>query len=338
VSPHVLYPPISPYTTGLLDVGDGHQVYWEVSGNPDGKPAVVVHGGPGSGSSPVYRRYFDPTRYRIVQFDQRGSGRSTPHVSDPAADLSTNTTWHLVADMEALREQLGIDRWLVFGGSWGATLALAYAETHPSRVSELVLRGVITSRRSELDWLYNGGARQFFPDAWERYVELVPPSARGDLLAAYRDLIEGPDRELAERAAVAWSAWEGALVSIAPQAGFVAQYSDPRFAVAFARIALHYFTHGAWLDEGQLIRDAHRLAGIPGHIVQGRYDVVCPPVTAFELHRAWPDSELTLLDGAGHAITDPGVSAALRRATDTFAGQETPSSAEPNEASNSARA
>ncbi len=316
-----LYPPIAPHTTGMLDVGDGQRVYWEVSGAPDGKPAVVLHGGPGSGSSPVSRRHFDPAVYRIVQFDQRGSGRSTPHVSDRNIDLSANTTWHLVADMEALREHLGIDRWLVFGGSWGATLALAYAQTHPSRVSELVLRGVFTARKAELDWLYNGGAGHLFPEPWQRYVDVVPPPARGDLLAAYRDLVGSPDADVAERAAVAWSAWEGAIVSITPQPAFHASYSAPPFAVAFARIALHYFANGAWLEEGQLLRDAHRLAGIPGHIVQGRYDLVCPPITAFELHRAWPDSTLTMVDGAGHAVTDPGVLQALRRATDAFAAR-----------------
>lgn len=315
-----LYPPITPHASGMLDVGGGQRVYWEVSGRPDGKPAVVLHGGPGGGSNPLSRRHFDPAVYRIVQFDQRGCGRSTPHVGDDDVDLSVNTTWHLVADMEALREHLGIESWLVFGGSWGATLALAYAETHPRRVSELVLRGVFSARRRELDWLYNGGAGHLFPEAWQRYVKLVPPSARDDLLAAYADLVASADPETALRAAVAWSAWEGAIVSITPQSHFLSGYSAPPFAVAFARIALHYFTHGAWLDEGQLLRDADRLAGIPGHIVQGRYDVVCPPVTAFDLHRAWPGSTLTMVEGAGHAVTDPGVLAALRRATDTFAG------------------
>ncbi|OQO90359.1 prolyl aminopeptidase [Saccharomonospora piscinae] len=318
-----LYPAISPHARGMLEVGDGNRVYWEVSGNPEGRPAVVLHGGPGSGSDPLTRRHFDPARYRVVQFDQRGSGRSTPHVGDPAADLSVNTTWHLVADMELLREHLGIDRWLVLGGSWGATLALAYAETHPERVSGLVLRGVFTARSTELDWLYRGGAGHLFPEQWRHYVDVVPPSGRDDPLAAYRELVEGPDRAAAERAAVAWSAWEGAVVSVVPQDGYLRGYSAPAFAVPFARIALHYFSHRAWLDEGQLVRDAHRLAGIPGHIVQGRYDLVCPPVTAFELHRAWPDSTLTMLEGAGHAVTDPGMLAALRRATDALGDEVT---------------
>ncbi|TKG64535.1 prolyl aminopeptidase [Prauserella endophytica] len=315
-----LYPALSPHTSGMLDVGDGHSLYWEVSGNPAGKPAVVLHGGPGSGSAPLSRRHFDPAAYRIVLFDQRGAGRSTPHVSDPEADLSANTTWHLVADLEKLREHLGIERWLVFGGSWGATLALAYAETHPERVSELVLRGVFTARRSELDWIYNGGAANLFPEEWADYLAPVPEDQRGDLVDAYRRLLDDPDRTVAERAAVAWSAWEGAIVSIVPQQGYRVGYSAPSFAVPFARIALHYFANDAWLEDGQLIRDAGKLAGIPGVLVQGRYDAVCPPATAYELHRAWPDSELVLLEGAGHAITDPGMLAALRRALDSFAG------------------
>ncbi|MFC4004364.1 prolyl aminopeptidase [Prauserella oleivorans] len=314
-----LYPAITPHEHGMLDVGDGNRLYWEVSGNPDGKPAVVLHGGPGSGSAPLSRRHFDPAAYRIVMFDQRGAGRSTPHVSDPEADLATNTTWHLVADMERLREHLGIERWLVFGGSWGATLALAYAESHPARVSEIVLRGVFTARPSELTWIYNGGAAHLFPVEWADYLAPVPEDERGDLLGAYRRLLDDPDPDVRRRAAVSWSAWEGAIVSVVPQAGYRAGYSAPAFAVPFARIALHYFTHGAWLDDGQLIRDAGKLAGIPGVLVQGRYDAVCPPVTAYELHRSWPGSRLVLLDHAGHAITDPGMLAALREALDGFA-------------------
>jgi proline iminopeptidase len=313
-----LYPPISPHAHGMLEVGDGHRVYWESCGNPDGKPVVVLHGGPGSGSSPLTRRHFDPEAYRIVQFDQRGSGRSTPHVASPEADLATNTTWHLVADMELLRAHLDVERWQVFGGSWGATLALAYAQTHPHRVSELVLRGVFTVRRRELDWLYNGGAAHLFPAEWLDYLAPVPAEERDNPLAAYRRLVDNPDTAVRERAAVAWSAWEGAVVSLVPQPMFHNHYRDPGFAVPFARIALHYFAHGAWLDEGQLIRDAGKLAGIPGVIAQGRYDAVCPPVTAFELHQAWPDSRLVLLNQAGHAVSDPGVLQTLREATDSF--------------------
>lgn len=310
-----LYPPARPHEQGMLDVGEGHHIYWEVSGNPSGKPAVVLHGGPGSGSVEAQRRLFDPSAYRIVLFDQRGCGRSTPHVSDPAADLSTNTTWHLVADMERLREFLGIDRWLVLGGSWGATLAMAYAQRHPERVTEIVLRGVFLLRQVELDWIYGGGAGMLFPEAWADFVSVVPPDERHDLLNAYRRLVEGPSRE---RAAAAWSNWEGAAVSLTPNPGLVASYASPQFAQPFARIALHYFCNGGWLEEDQLLRDAGKLAGIPGRIVQGRYDAVCPPATAWELHQAWPGSELTIAPRAGHAVSDPGILDGLIDATDEF--------------------
>lgn len=310
-----LYPGIEPHEHGMLDVGDGHRVYWEVSGNPKGKPVVVVHGGPGAGTNPVQRRHFDPSAYRIVLFDQRGCGHSTPHVSEPDADLSANTTWHLVADMERLREHLGIDRWQLFGGSWGATLAVAYAQTHPGRVSEIILRGVFLLRPTELDWLYRGGAGALFPEAWAEFASLVPSGV--DPLIAYRDMVFGDDPDVRSRAALAWSNWEGAAVSLAPNPALVAQYAATSFAVPFARIALHYFTNGGWLDDDQLIRDAGKLTGIPGRIVQGRYDIVCPPVTAWELRQAWPDSLLTL-PTAGHAVTDPGVLQALREATDEF--------------------
>ncbi|WP_020667937.1 prolyl aminopeptidase [Amycolatopsis nigrescens] len=317
-----LYPPIDPHENGMLDVGDGHSVCWEVCGNPAGKPAVVLHGGPGSGAAPMARQHFDPDAYRIVLFDQRGAGRSTPHATEPGTDLSVNTTWHLVADMERLRTHLGIDRWQLFGGSWGATLALAYAETHPERVSEIVLRGVFTARRSELEWIYNGGAAHLFPDAWQQYLAPIPDELRGDPMAAYRELLHHPDQAVRERAAIAWSSWEGAIVSLIPQRGFVADYARPAFALTFARIALHYFGHGAWLEEGQLIRDAPKLAGIPGVIVQGRYDAVCPPVTAYELHQAWPDSRLILVNTAGHAVNDHSILRNLRQATDDFRPRE----------------
>lgn len=311
-----LYPPIEPHERGLLDVGDGHAVYWEVSGNPAGKPAVVLHGGPGAGSSPAQRRHFDPAAYRVVQFDQRGSGRSTPHVGDPGADLAHNTLWHLVADMERLREHLEIERWQLFGGSWGCTLAIAYAQRHPARVSEIVLRGVFLLRPSELDWLYRGGAGALFPEAWARFRALVP--AGEDPLAAYQALVTGADPDVRAAAAVAWSNWEGATVSLVPNPALVTQYARASFAVPFARLALHYFTRGGWLDDDQLVRDAGALAGIPGRIVQGRYDVVCPPVTAWELARGWTTAELSILPTAGHATTDPGVLDALRAATDGF--------------------
>ncbi|GLZ43550.1 prolyl aminopeptidase [Actinokineospora sp. NBRC 105648] len=312
----VLYPPVEPGERGLLDVGDGHRLYWEVSGNPRGKPVVVLHGGPGTGTNPVHRRHFDPRAYRIVLVDQRGSGRSTPSVAAVGADLTANTTWHLVADLERVREHLLIDRWQVFGGSWGATLAVAYAERHPDRVTEIILRGVFLLRPSELDWLYRGGAGAIYPEAWADFTALVPTGQ--DPLAAYQDALTGPDLELRAAAATAWSNWEGATVSLVANPALVAQYAAPDFAVPFARLALHYFTNAGWLEPDQLLRDAHRLAGIPGRIVQGRYDIVCPPVTAWELHRAWAGSELVILPEAGHATSDAGVLQALRDATDSF--------------------
>ncbi|MDQ3403609.1 MAG: prolyl aminopeptidase [Actinomycetota bacterium] len=310
-----LYPAIEPHRHGLLDVGDGHQVYWEVSGNPHGKPVVVLHGGPGAGTSPVQRRHFDPAAYRIVLVDQRGSGRSTPHVREPSADLANNTTWHLVDDLERVRKHLEIERWQLFGGSWGCTLALAYAQTHAERVTEIILRGVFLLRPSELDWLYRGrGANAVFPDAWAKFIELVPEGA--DPLTAYQELVDDPARRT--EAAVAWSNWEGATASLLPTPSLTAQYASPRFAIPFARIALHYFTNKGWLDDDQLVRDAGNLAGIPGRIVQGRYDMVCPPVTAWDLRQAWPDSKLAMVPAAGHTAGDPGMLEALREATDEF--------------------
>lgn len=306
------YPPLDTHADGMLDVGDGHRIYWEVSGKPDGKPVVFLHGGPGSGTSPLQRRFFDPEVYRIVLFDQRGCGRSIPHVATKDPD-EHNTTWHLVADMELLREHLGIERWQLFGGSWGATLAMAYAQTHPSRVSEIILRGVFLLRRSELDWLYRGGASALYPEEWATFSSLVPS---GDTLEGYQTLLRDPVR--AAEAAVAWSTWEASVVALSPNPNLVASYAEPRFAIAFAKLALHYFTHNGWLDDEQLIRDAGKLAGIPGRIVQGRYDVVTPPVTAWDLHQAWPNSTLNLLPRAGHAITDYGVVDALLDATDEF--------------------
>ena len=306
------YPPLDAHADGMLDVGDGHRIYWEVSGNPDGKPAVFLHGGPGSGTSPLQRRLFDPAAYRIVLFDQRGCGRSIPHAATADPD-EHNTLWHLIGDMEALRTHLGIDRWLLFGGSWGATLALAYAQLHPERVTEIILRGVFLMRRSELDWLYRGGAGALFPEEWAAFASLVPD---GDVLAGYRRLLADPTT--ATEAAAAWSAWEGSIVSLTPTAGLAASYAEPRFAIAFAKLALHYFVNSGWGADDQLLRDAGKLAGIPGRIVQGRYDVVCPPVTAWDLHRAWPDSTLNLLPRAGHALTDMGILDALLDATDEF--------------------
>ncbi|WP_327141202.1 prolyl aminopeptidase [Nocardia sp. NBC_01327] len=313
-----LYPPIEPYEQGMLDVGDGQQLYWEVSGNPDGKPVVFLHGGPGGGTAPFHRQFFDPAAYRIVLFDQRGCGQSTPHIAD-GASLESNTTWNLVADIEALRTHLGVERWQVFGGSWGSTLALTYAQTHPDRVTELVLRGIFLLRRKEIDWYYNGAAGYVYPDEWEKFLAPVPESDRGDdLVEVYHRLLHSPDEKIATDAAVAWSTWEGATSSLLPQPDRVAETADPRFALAFARIENHYFHHRGFLDEGQLLRDIDRIAHIPGVIVQGRHDVVCPAVSAWDLHRAWANSELHLVPDAGHAAAEPGITHHLVEATDKY--------------------
>lgn len=313
-----LYPPLEPYQFGHLDVGDGQQMYWEQSGNPDGKPVVFLHGGPGGGTDPAQRQFFDPQVYRIVLLDQRGCGRSTPHVAD-GADLSVNTTHRLLGDVELLRSHLDIDRWQVFGGSWGSTLALAYAQKHPDRVTELVLRGIFLLRRSEIDWYYNGGAGHLFPELWEEFLAPVPESERGgDLVEAYHRLLQSDDPDVATRAAVAWSTWEGATSSLLPKPERVVETSQPRFALAFARIENHYFHNRGFLDEGQLLRDAAALDGIPGVIVQGRYDVVCPATSAWALHRAWPGSRLEIVDDAGHSAMEPGIVHHLVEATDRF--------------------
>lgn len=317
----ILYPEIEPYETGTLLVGDGQRVFWEQSGNPEGKPVVFLHGGPGGGTSPWHRRFFDPEAYRIVLLDQRGCGRSTPHASDPAADLRYNTTWHLVADLELLRRNLGIRRWQVFGGSWGSTLALAYAQSHPDVVSELVLRGIFTLRRHELEWFYEGGAAALFPDLWEDYLAPVPALERSRLIEAYHRLLTDPDPGVHVPAAQAWTRWEAATVTLRPDPELVAAMSAPESATAFARIENHYFIHRGWLREGQLIEDAAAgaLRGIPGVIVQGRYDACTPPMTAWDLHRAWPEAEFVMVDDAGHSAAEPGIAAALVAATDRFA-------------------
>jgi proline iminopeptidase len=305
------YPEIEPYEHGMLDVGDGNRVYWEVCGNPDGKPAVVLHGGPGSGCGPGLRRYFDPQRYRVVLFDQRNCGRSTPHASDPATDLTANTTDHLVADIERLREHLGIDRWLVFGGSWGCVLGLVYAERYPRRVSAMVLVGLATGRRRETDLLTRGLGR-VFPQAWERFRAGVPESERdGDLAAAYNRLLEDPDPAVREKAARDWCAWEDAIAVTdgAPNP----RYRDPRFRQAFARLVTHYWGHGSWLEEGVVLREAGRLAGIPGALVQGSLDLGNLVGTPWELAHAWPGSELELVDEAGHGSSPDRIVAALDR-------------------------
>jgi proline iminopeptidase len=315
----LLYPDLEPYETGMLLAGDGQRVYWEQSGNPEGKPVVFLHGGPGGGTSPWQRRFFDPERYRIVLFDQRGCGRSTPHASDPDADLRHNTTWHLVADMELLRKNLGIERWQVFGGSWGSTLALAYAEAHPDVVTELVLRGVFTLRRHELEWFYEGGASALFPDRWEEFVAPVPVLERSQMIHAYHRLLSDPDPAVHGPAAAAWTRWEAATVTLRPDEEFITEMSQPEVATAFARIENHYFVHGGWLREGQLIEDAAVLRSIPTVIVQGRYDVCTPVMTAWDLHRVLPEAEFVVVDDAGHSGTEPGIARALRAATDRFA-------------------
>ncbi len=310
-----LYPPIEPFKTGILDTADGHQIYWELCGNPRGKPAVFVHGGPGAGCSTDHRRLFDPQRYCVLLFDQRGCGRSTPHAS-----LENNTTWHLVADMERLRNMLGIAQWLVFGGSWGSTLSLAYAQTYPQHVSELVVRGIFTVRHTELQWYYQDGASKLFPDLWEAYVAPIPVAERGDLIGAYRKRLVGSDVAAQLEAARAWSLWEGQTITLLPDPAAVDKYGDGPYALAFACIENHYFVHQGWLAEGQLIRDAHKLANIRGVIVQGRYDMACPAQTAWDLHRAWPQAEFYMVEGAGHAYNEPGILERLLAATDGFAG------------------
>jgi proline iminopeptidase len=311
-----LYPEIEPFETGRLDVGDGHVIYWERIGTRGAKPAVFLHGGPGSGISPNHRRLFDPSRYDVTLFDQRGCGRSTPH-----AELDTNTTWHLVADIERLRELAGVEKWQVFGGSWGSTLALAYAETHPARVSELIVRGVYTLMKSELDWYYQFGVSEMFPDKWERFLAPIPEAERGDLMAAYRRRLTGPDPAKRIETARAWSLWELETITLLPDPVLAIQHSNDDFALAFARIENHYFTHGGWLDDGQLLRDAYKLRGIPGVIVHGRYDMPCPVRTAWLLAKAWPDAEFFLVEGAGHAYSEPGILDRLLAATDKFAGK-----------------
>jgi proline iminopeptidase len=304
-----------------LRVSDVHELRFEECGNPHGKPAVFLHGGPGGGIEPNHRRFFDPAAYRVVLFDQRGCGKSTPHAS-----LVDNTTWDLVADIERLREHLGIERWLVFGGSWGSTLALAYAETHPERVTELVLRGIFLIRDQEIAWFYQRGTSALFPDAWEKYVDAIPEAERGDFVRAYHARLTSDDPEVRLRAARAWSVWEGTTSCLLPNPALVEKSAADAFAVAFARIECHYFMHGAWLGPPRdLLSNVGRIRHIPGVIVQGRYDVVCPMESAWALHRAWPEARLRVVPDAGHAASEPGTLHELVEATDAFrTGQERP--------------
>ncbi|WP_046118372.1 prolyl aminopeptidase [Ensifer aridi] len=311
-----LYPEIEPYAFGHLDVGDDHRVCWERVGTPGAKPAVFLHGGPGGTISPNHRRLFDPALYDVMLFDQRGCGKSTPH-----AEIEANTTWHLVADIERLRELAGVEKWLVFGGSWGSTLALAYAETHPERVSELVVRGIYTLTKAELDWYYQFGVSEMFPDKWERFIAPIPPEERHEMMRAYHRRLTSEDRATRLAAAKAWSIWEGETITLMPELSTSAHFEEEEFADAFARIENHFFVNAGWFEEGQLLRDAHKLHGIPGVIVHGRYDMPCPAKYAWQLHKAWPEAEFHLIEGAGHAYSEPGILDRLIRATDKFAGK-----------------
>ncbi len=309
-----LYPPITPYETGMLNVGDGHSVYYERCGTPGGKPAIFLHGGPGGGCSDANRCLFNPDIYDIILFDQRGCGRSLPHAS-----LDANTTWHLVADIELLRLHIGVQQWLVFGGSWGSTLALAYAQTHPERVSALILRGIYLLTQAELDWYYQFGVSEMFPEKWEHFIAPIPEAERGNMVEAYRRILTGDDEPAILAAAKAWAIWEGETITLLPDAAFSAPFHDGHYALAFARIENHYFFHDGWMEPGQLLRNAGRLKGIPGVIIHGRYDMPCPVRSAFALHAAWPDADLHVIEGAGHAYSEPGILDQLIRATDRFA-------------------
>jgi len=310
-----LYPQIDCRSMGRLKVSDLHEIYYEESGNPKGKPVVFLHGGPGGGSEPKQRRFFHPDKYRIVLYDQRGCGKSTPYAS-----LEENTTWDLVSDIEKLRSHLGIEKWQVFGGSWGSTLALAYAEKHPERVSELVLRGIFLLRKQEIDWFYQRGASILYPDAWEAYVGHIPEDERADLLSAYHRRLTSPDPNVRLAAARIWSGWEGRTSKLIPEEEFVGHYEEDEFALAFSRIEVHYFANRGFLDsDDQLLRDSRRIRHIPGVIVQGRYDVVCPMESAWALHRAWPEADMIITPDSGHSAFEPPNSRALVAATDKFA-------------------
>ena len=315
-----LYSSIEPYNNGMLDVGDGHSIYWETCGNPDGKPALVLHGGPGSGCTPWHRRLFDPTSYRIVLFDQRNCGRSIPHASQLDVNLSANTTLHLVADIELLREHVGIERWLLLGGSWGSTLALAYAEQHPARVSEAILFGVTTGRRSEIDWLFRGGVSLFFPEQWRRLRSILPPETDDeDVPAVYQRMLFDTGTAIREQAAFEWCLWESATPAWPPGEGLAPRFADPAFALAFARIVTHYVSHDLWIDDEALLDGAKSLVGVPAVLINGRFDFQSPIGNAYALHRAWPGSELVIVDEAGHAADAGGITAEIVCATDRFA-------------------
>nr|WP_316433785.1 prolyl aminopeptidase [Leptolyngbya sp. NK1-12] len=310
-----LYPPIEPYQTGKLKVSELHTLHYEQAGNPGGKPVIFLHGGPGGGIDPIYRQYFDPQKWRIVLFDQRGCGQSTPH-----AELSQNTTWDLVSDIEKIRSQLEIDQWVVFGGSWGSTLALAYSQSHPSACRALILRGIFLLRQKELRWFYQEGASYLFPDAWEAYLQPIPPEERQDLITAYYKRLTHTDPEVRATAAQAWSVWEASTSKLFPDPNLQQRFGETQFADAFARIECHYFVNKGFFErEDQLLMQCDRIRHLPIVIVQGRYDVVCPMVSAWELHRALPEAEFIVVPDAGHSMTEPGIRSALIEATDRFA-------------------
>lgn len=311
-----LYPDIKPFVTHSLPVDELHTLYVEQCGNPQGLPVLFLHGGPGAGCEPMHRRFFDPERYHIVLFDQRGCGRSTPH-----AELTNNTTWHLVADIERLRERLGIERWVVFGGSWGSTLALVYAETHPERVLGLILRGIFLCRPQDMQWFYQQGANRLFPDAWEHYVEPIPEAERDDLLRAYYRRLIGTDEVERLRVAKAWSVWEGSTLTLEHNPAVIEHFAEAHLALSLARIEAHYFVNDTFLAPDQILRDASRLKDIPGVIVHGRYDVICPLDGAWALHKAWPTAELRIIPTAGHAASEPGIVDALVAATRAMAAR-----------------
>src|SRR5256884_3277557 len=310
-----LYPEIEPYEQGFLEVSDGNSIYWEICGNPDGKPAVVLHGGPGSGCVPWYRRLFDPNAYRLVLFDQRNCGRSTPHASALDTSLASNTTAHLIADIEQLRQHLEVDRWVVFGGSWGSTLALAYAERYPERVTEMILFGITTGRHQEIDWLFRGGVAIFFPEQRDRLRTALPEAERsGDIVAAYYRRLNDANLTVRQQAAEAWCLWESATLDWPPLTRLAQRFTNPTFALAFARIVTHYMHHKLWLEDGSLLRDAGVLSGIAAILVNGRFDFQAPIANAWELRRVWPGAELVMVDDAGHAADHPGLTHELIRA------------------------
>ena len=310
-----LYPPIEPYNQGKLKVSELHTIHYEESGNPDGKPVIFLHGGPGGGITPMYRQYFDPQRWRIIIFDQRGCGQSTPY-----AELRENTTWDLVGDIEKLRKKLKIDKWVVFGGSWGSTLALAYAQTHPDRCKGLILRGIFMLRTSEIRWFYQEGANHIYPDAWQEYLKPIPLEERGDLLTAYYRRLTSEDRQIRLEAARAWSVWEASTSKLIPSKASQKRFGQAEFAEAFARIECHYFVNQGFFErENLLLENVNRISHLPGIIVQGRYDVVCPMITAWELHQAWQSAEFITIEDAGHSVSEPGIKDALIEASDRFA-------------------